>query len=198
MNSIKALSDLATSESNTYLSTSSSGAVADTSGNPAKVLVSQKVTKFIQDTTSPSLDSFDFYLATGLLVLSFSETVDPETFSAKQLTLQSSTAYAVDSLPISGGDFTNTVGPVINLTLTLKDLNELKETEGFATAKGNTFIALTEFAVNDTAGNRVDEVYTDDAIQVDLFISDAEQPILEGYTLDLNTGRITLTFLRKY
>ena len=197
LNDIKALFDLATSESNTFLSISSDGAYSDTSGNQATIsdLSNVQATSFVNDTTKPVLESFDFYLSTGLLVLRFSETIDPSSFNGSTFTIQSSIAFPVHSLNLTGGEHTDKIGPELNFTINIDELNIIKEAEGFATARGNTFIAVSVTpAVYDTSGNPMLLISTKDALQVTKFISDAIMPSLDGYTLNMNTDVLTLTF----
>jgi hypothetical protein len=85
LNGLKADTSIATSSADSYLQFSVSG-VVDMNGNPVSGGVVQ-ITVYIDDVTSPKLDSFELDMNNGVLFLSFSETVKSATLNRTQLTL---------------------------------------------------------------------------------------------------------------
>ena len=194
LNNIKANFGLATSNTTTFLSTTGV-AFNDTSGNEGAPLPSLQTTEYIDDTTDPELLSFDFYLSNGLLVLSFSESVNHATFDPTSFTMQSAPAFAGSEVTFRGGDFNPSgTGPIVNLTLVSEDINFIKETVAFGSARGTTFISVNFTGVSDTSGNSLKLIPDSDALQVTNFFKDNVNPTLLGYSLDMNIGILTLTF----
>ena len=195
LNNIKALTDLATSSSDTYLSVSAA-TYEDTSGNPGVVIGASQAIQgsFEPDTTDPQLESFDFNLGLGFLTLSFSETVDPTTLNPDAFTIQSAPAFPVDSLHLTGVTTNSTFDPVIHLFLQVADSDSIKQTPGFATAKGNTFLSFNSTAIQDMSSNNVRPFSTENAFQVNTFVMDDVRPELNSFNLDMDEGILTLLF----
>ena len=108
LNNIKALAVLAVGTTTTFVSMNVGGA-KDVSGNNVTAVGSESglvSTSFIQDTTRPALLSFTLSIDTGVMVLSFSETVNGSSFDPTELKLQSAangTAAGVSALTLTGG-----------------------------------------------------------------------------------------------
>ena len=197
LNQLKAMPELATQRSNTYLRTLSDTFedTAGLSGDPISSINALVAQNVVPDITSPILEDFEFDLGAGVLTLNFSETVDPSTFSPQSLTVQSSPAFPVASRQLTGGNYSMTVGPTIVLSLDINDLDFFRQEQGFATARGNTYLAMNSTAVNDTSMNPVTLIPTNNARQTSVFFPDNMAPILSGFDLDLNNGILILNFL---
>ena len=91
--------------------------------------------------------SYDFNLGLGFITLYFSETVDPTTLDPNAFTIQSAPAFPVDSQHLTGVTTNSTAGPVIQVFLRVADSDAIKQTPGFATARGNTFLAFNSTAI---------------------------------------------------
>ena len=195
LNNIKSLTDLATSNSNTFLSVSTN-TFEDTSGNPGVAIGAAQAIQgsFLPDTTDPRLVSFDFNLGLGFITLYFSETVDPATLGPNAFTIQSAPAFPVDSLHLTGVTTNSTTGPVIHVFLRVADSDAIKQTPGFATARGSTFLAFNSTAIRDVSGNPVRPFSTDNALQVNRFFIDNVRPELNSFNLDMDDGILTLLF----
>ena len=195
LNNIKALTDLATSSSNTFLLISTN-TFEDTSGNPGVAIGADQAIQgsFLPDVTDPRLVSYDFNLGLGFITLYFSETVDPVTLDPNAFTIQSAPAFPVDSLLLTGVTTNSTTGPVIEVFLRVADSDAIKQTPGFATARGSTFLAFNSTAIQDVSGNPVRPFSTDNALQVNRFFMDNVQPELNSFNLDMDDGTLTLSF----
>ena len=198
LNSIKEDIELATSINNTFLSIFSM-AVRDMRFNPVVEILSLNplaVTRYIQDMTSPQLENFDLNMNTGLLVLYFSESVNPTTLDISQFTLQ----YAEEGIPqdyslsFTGGRTTAAPTPVITLNLLTPDLNEIKRIFQLATSSRDTYISVTEGGIQDMNGNFIERISNDFALPVNEYTDDITQPNLVGFDLNLSTERLILTF----
>ena len=199
LNSIKAMTDLAISQGTTFL-TFDVDTFADTAGQVGTAVgpnEAQQPTEFISDTNSPAILTFDFDLGMGLLTLVFNETVDPRTFDPTGLMLQNAPQLPVHSRRISGGSTTSSLGTDVVVQLLQEDLDTIKSSVGFATAEGDTYIAALATTINDTSGNPLVEVATSGGIIARTFVSDSVPPELRTFTLDLNTGSLTLIFTER-
>ena len=197
---LKSLEAVGTSPDNTYLLISSNSArdyynndlVAIENSNGRQVRV------YTSDQLRPSLLSFEFDLDSGELSLSFSETVDRSSLQPNGISLQGSTNSSMsDIYTLSGGVSTSYDNPVIFLTLSQADLNEVKRHTLIATEESTTHLSLSEVTISDQNRNRVfaiEESLAQSVLQPGGFIPDTTEPRLLQFSLDLNTGQILLTF----
>ena len=200
LNEIKGLIELGTTTENTFISLTSE-TISDRAGNPVELrppsdaLMAQTV---FGDSLVPSLEEFDFNLDRGVLTLSFSETVSAGSVVFSGFTLHNSTTGNIESYQLTSGAVISGDGPVIQLMLSDYDLNEIKHNPNLASGSDNvsdnTYLSITPSVVNDTSGNPVTERPPDDSLMAVEFISDTTRPELTGFTLDLDTGVVTLNF----
>ena len=195
LNELKRLRQLATSQDTTYISFTSD-LIPDTSGNPVVSLspnAALQVTNYSRDISRPNLISFDLDLNSDILTLTFDETVDGGTLDVTQITFQE-----FDVL-LEGDQFYQLVGSphdefsstILEVNLSYTDRNALKQLTSLATLKRNTWISITEYLVNDTASNRVENL---SAILVNRYTSDEIFPTLLNYTLNLTSEILSLSF----
>ena len=203
LNYIKSVTDLATILEDTFISIESS-AVADMNGNLVEeilYLIPLQATRYIPDSLSPFLVSFSIDLNSGELFLEFDETVNVSTLNVEEITLQSDPlSEPFDQLAFSPGNTTfdtfsvSLNQPEIIVVIGFDDLNEIKRLTQIATSFNDTFLLLTEFAIEDMNGNRVTDITNGNASQVTLFTPDVTDPNLISFFLDLNIGSLYLTF----
>ena len=87
-NGLKAVLGLATMQSTTYL-VAQTGSAADMNSNPfVTVTTGLQAAGCTGDSLAPSLAGFALNMNTGVLTLTFDETVDPNTLTVSQLTYQ--------------------------------------------------------------------------------------------------------------
>ena len=203
LDNIKALSDLASSANNTFL-TIDEGAIDDNDNNPVVQLSPEEaiaVANLTSDGNSPELRGFDLDLNSGNLTLSFSETVLASTLQASGLTLQSSASQELvahnSSLfftLVDSENITTLSNLVLVLELSNSDLNQIKSRSRLATSENNTFLSLTEATIMDAGGNRITPVSNTNATAVSNYTSDLSPPQLMSFNVDLNRGEITFRF----
>ena len=132
-----------------------------------------------EDDTPPTLRSFTFNLTTGVIVLSFSETVRASTLDPTAIAIQRApnVTSREDQYTISeSGEWTMVDSTEITLTLTFQDLNGLKQFDRVATGPNNTYISFTDSLVADMNGNSIIPITNDRALPVDEFGVDSVQP----------------------
>ena len=199
LNILKSLESVATSMEDTYLLIISES-VQDYYQNTLTAIdnsFGKRVRVFTPDQTRPQLTSYDFDLDSGELFLTFSETVDRSTLQTNGISLQgSSNASNTDIYTLSGGSSISYNNPIILVTLSTDNLNEVKRRTMIAANEGTTYLSLLSFTISDQDQNPVVEISDDRALFVQSggFTPDTTRPTLVQFSLDLNTGRIHLTF----
>ena len=195
LNMIKSLTDIANSVDDTYIFLQS-GAITDVYGNN----VSEEEGRTVQassvrpDGTHPELDSFTFDLDTGVLSLTFSETVNVSTLDPREITLQSAANATDDTYQLTGGIGSTLNQPIVMVNLTIEDLNAVKEIRGLATRRNNTYISITPDAISDMVGFNLTAISPESALRALQFFQDITSPMLLSFTLNLTTEELRLTF----
>lgn len=188
---------LATMDTNTFISIEA-GTVDDTNGNPSiEILPSSamQITSHIEDTTRPSLVSFDLDLANGVIVLVFSESVNITSFDKTQLTLQNDQSSPSSTYTLVGGVVSpQRVSTTIDLSLFMNDLNRIKALPDLATRRGNTYLSITSGTVRDMNDNNVVSRSMNDALLVTDYTEDRTGPEINGFDLDYNGGVVSVYF----
>ena len=196
VNAIKALRDLGTNVNNTYL-IFREGAILDMFNipNSEEDGFTVQATAVTADSTPPELNSFTIDVNNGLIVLTFSETVEAASFDPTALTLQSSDSGTALMYTLQGGSVLSLEDtPYISLELTTADLNAVKAIRGLATSQADTYLSIAMGGVQDIVGLNVTAILEDSAIQTVNYTTDVTPPILMGVSLNLTTNELILTF----
>jgi len=198
LNQIKSLT-LYTSRANSYLSLVTTS-LMDTSGNLAENIPSSQALQasaFNTDLSQPQVVSFDEYNNDqGYLILRFNEPIDIDTFLPTQLTLYSQPILQSSQFTLTGGTpsyFTGD-GLTVSLSLTAGDLRSVKINTGLATSRESTYITISSSAVSDRQGNPVQPLLLPLQLSANGYVSDTSRASVEQYTLNLNTGFISMSF----
>ena len=202
-NQLKAL-DIARSASSTFLSYTND-TILDQNDLPllerncTNMALPVDSARYIPDTTPPEIVNFNLSLDEGKLVISFTETIQSSTLQVRGLTLQSTDS--IDNITqnhtLGLDNSTMSVdGPTDVLTIYIfpDDLNRIKFLAQLAVSNDSTYLAASSFTVTDTKGNRLVNISSDSALPVNQFVPDTTPPSLVSYDLDMNLGRIFLTF----
>ena len=171
MNSIKALSPLATLQSNLYLSFSSP-AFNDMAGNGmslayVSIYDAKPTVSFIPDTTPPRLVSFDLNMNTASLRLIFSETINTHQFEVDQIVLQefgnsaSGTKHTISAASSTSSDYSEDI--IINLHANDTDAIKLLDMT-VASSDAKTFITFGSDMTKDMSDIELVVVPVADAI----------------------------------
>jgi len=191
---------LATEVTNTYLSIEN-GTILDMNGLQVVAIepndsLRVESTMFVRDTTPPQILEFLLDVDQGRLSLTFDETVDASSLTPDMLTLLTTNdTMSLPQLTLSALSIVqDSDDPIINITLTKPDLDQLKLYEDLGTLTENTYLHLMFDAVKDNAmlmtGNEIEPV----TIQASLLIDDVTPPMLISFQIDLNTGLLILNF----
>ena len=196
VNNIKSIRTLGTNVNTTFL-VIGENTIQDMNGNELVAISYEDALRaqlFDEDKTRPTLVSFELDLNQGIVFLKFSETVDPRSFNPESITIQSAPTSPLHERQLTGGAYTMDIGPFISLSLNLGDLKYIKQTPGFASFQGDTYMALTSDMINDTSMNRIVEIPTDNAKLSNFLTLDITPPLLLSFDFDLNAGEIVLIF----
>ena len=200
IDSLKQNSYIVTSLQTSWLSVAGGG-VLDMAGQALEAVASSRAlqaSSFTSDLSRPSLDAFTLSLNTGALILQFSETIKASTVAPLEIVLQSKRTVAGDSsaasVALSGGTVQQTDNLLIYVQLTSSDQNALKAVPTLATSARDTFLTLTTLAAEDMSGNPIFAIADGATVQATEVYADTTQPTLADFSMDLNRGRLTLTF----
>ena len=192
---IKVDTSFATSLENTFVSFSSM-AFADTANLRVEPEVFTPATTYIADQTRPALVHFTIDLHLGKINFTFNDVVLASTFDATSLTLQHSRTSEEGRTftPSSASVTSSPDGYLIVLDLDHFDLLRLKENTGLAQSQNDTYLTFRASLVDDPA--RVDVVPITDTkgVRVLEFRADNVPPMLNNFTLDMNSGELILSF----
>jgi len=211
LSAIQELTNLATSPNDSFIALST-GSIYDMFGNSVvdiPLTNAQQALAHDPDMRPPRLEFFTFDLDEGLLVLTFSESVNITSLNASQFTLANGNSIFLPSYveySLTGGmAFVNDTNlgtnigianhdVVVRLELTEDDLNTIKAETMLATDRFNTRLFFSEGAVHDAAGNAISAVDASESFVSLGFTPDTTEPELDSFSVDLNIGIISLTF----
>ena len=179
LNNIKELYYLATSSADTYLSYPLSF-IHDMNYNwivPSPTENAKIVNTYISDTINPVLINFTLDINAEIMTFTFSESVNVDSFDVARIVLQSEGDVATTSTSLSGGSLSTLNDTVIQLVLSLSDVNNIKRTEFLATNDSNIFLSQTDL-VQDMAGNAVVSIPINNAKEPSFFQEDTVNPVL--------------------
>ena len=195
LDQIKALPQLATSDTTTYI-TFSSDLISDMNDNPIvgiPTVTAEITAMFYPDTTPPELISYTIDLTEELLVLLFSETVHTGTLDVTQFIFSSiNTSTVVYSL--TRGEFNSTYDTVVRIGLDTGDLNEIKKLTELLTSQSNSYLSFSRRLISDSSSNSVVAIPISGAQITAQFTADSVPPELYYFWLDMNFGLLSLVF----
>jgi hypothetical protein len=153
---------------------------------------------FQEDDISPTITEVSEYQAdTRQITLVFPETVDAKTFDAKSISLSSSVLVGdSDSVTVtlSGGDAVTLNGKVLQFNLDDADYNIISADDKLCTKRSNCFVHIAANGIQDMYGNSIETVVRSEALSPTKLEVDATSPILEEWSLNMETGELDLTF----
>ena len=195
LNEIKKLEDLASSINNTFLEFDA-GLLTDMNDNYVESIVneSRQTVLFTPDLVMPELLSYRLDMNTGLLHLTFSETVRVATLYPPSFTFQNSNDTSNVSYALMNGSSLSGNGPEITLIISTVDLNNIKRISKLATDINDTYLTIESRAIDDMNNNSVTEIVSSDALQAEDLTEDTTSPTLLSFDLDLNSHILWLTF----
>ena len=195
LNAFKLIRELGTNNSNTVLN-QTLGAVVDMPPieNDA-VERSLATSNLVQDTTPPYIEWFNLDLNVGLLSMHFSEAVDVASLNTSGLAVQNGAFSADRVVRLHDANSSSVNGELVEIQIFRDELNELKRRVDLATDVDDTYLSLSSVTIRDMAGLPVTQRLNGLALQVNVYTNDSTRPSVRSYKLDMNTGRLSLSFL---
>jgi len=195
-NAIKAFPNLAISNETTYIAFDAD-LIVDMNDNRVNSISrsnAEMVRNFLPDVERPSLLLFNFNLNTGIVTLSFDETVNITSLDISSLTLQSAPSSPFTPYTLTDSYTMQQYSSEINVTLSENDLNNIKDLRDLCSHSeaDDCFLTFPDVTVLDMSGFAVFGVSGE---RVNVFTNDTTAPILEIFAeINLQTGQITLIF----
>ena len=199
--SIKLLPGLATNEANTYIYTYSN-LVTDTSGHvnynsPVPITSAIRVTSggFTPDTSLAQLDYSELDMNTGSLKLVFNDVISASSVMPFLISIQSTPSIndgSKHTLSTSSVSSTQSSNEIL-IHLPKSDLDSIKANLDLATKPNTSYVSFPTTAAEDIEGRNVIGVANTGAQRVSLYIPDTTPPQLESYTIDMDTGTLSMT-----
>ena len=195
LNELKANLQLATLAGNTFLSITEMG-ISDMNKNRlVRIPMSnaKSVRTYTADITDPVIESFELDYDTGVLVLSFDETVILSTADVSAMTFQNDQTSSSSIYTLSDSNITNS-GLVtdVRIQLSVTDFNELKMSR-ICISEDTCHLSVIPDFIEDTNMNSVQRIPLTLAMNVNNYIPDTTDPYVVRYTeFDLNAGTFTL------
>jgi len=127
----------------------------------------------------------------------FDETVSLSTFRATAITFQSVNTSASTQYTLTGSVVPAAANWIyVAFSLSAADVPQIKQRLGFVKSRATTWISFTSLLIQDTSSpaNSIVAVSATGAHQAGLYVADTTVPILQSYTLDMQTGLVALTF----
>ena len=190
--SLQSIPQLATNPSNTYLQAQPEAAI-DQANLPLNNTMPIRVSRFVPDTTRPTVTAFDLDLDAGLMSLSFSEPVKLNTFNITSVGLvnmiNGEPLYLVNATALSGG-----IQMTVDYFLDQNILIDIKRQELCYTMT-NCYSILLSNATEDAVGNNVVQITASMPLAIHRLTFDVTPPYLIAFSqFDLDAGTFTLLF----
>ena len=169
----------------------------DAFGN-SLVPTTEDAVEIVKDTTPPTLDYITLDLDEGRIIFNFSEImlVEDDKFSAFPFSLVDDTSTITIALEFSTVETTvNSRQVIINLSSDV--FTSIQQNETIGNNVNDTFIIVSspsDVLDLSESGNQLEEITSDNPLQVNQVIPDEENPVLDSFTLNLNDATLTLTF----
>ena len=197
LNELKKRTNLTTNINNTFLFMAEM-AISDTSGNnnaEVQPFNAIRAKIYVEDKVRPLLNDYELDMNTGILTMSFSETVNSSSLDTSGITFYNDDGLYTQSYTLSGGyDYViPEYDPVIEIKITNDDLNEIKYRNEMATETNNTYLSVSSTTITDMNDNAIIQS-TIKPLSEDNFTPDITPPMLEIFVIDMNLGHLILDF----
>ena len=197
LNFLKTMRDFATVNNNTFLSIFSQAGFDLASPQNEILPITLQVNVLITDTNRPRLVLWYPDIDKSTFTLVFNEPIKAESVLSYLITVQSQSYFvsnSTDHYLLSGGSTSSQDGKIIIINVLKSDLDAIKRIPMLLSSINNSFISFPSSMCVDIAGNQVLEINRTQATAATLYISDIKGPRINDWSLDMDSGIISLTF----
>ena len=191
--------NIATNRSSIFLA-ALGGLAEDTSGTTSLAIpfsFAVTVRNLVPDVTYPEMLSFTLDMDNGEMNVVFSDVVNAATVDVSALIFQGRN----NRVPLEWYSLspTSSSASLVN-SFAMKvfigndDLNSIKRIRTVATELSNTFLTVGAMLVDDLAGIDILAITDGKALECSQFTADSQNPVLESWTLDMDSSQIILSF----
>jgi hypothetical protein len=188
---------LASSEADTFIRLTAD-AVKDMNDQSVEAIEdgsAQQVTsgEYEGDSSPPTLDTFDLDMHNGVLRMTFSETVLASSVQSTKFSIANKAVGEAGhaAVPLTVDSTASAAHhTVVTIQLSDDDMNTIKEDSTLAQDVGSTYLSISADAVRDLSDNSIVSTFE----SVTTYTADEKSPELEDFSVDLNAGKIYLTF----
>ena len=140
------------------------------------------------------MQQFDLDMDSGLLHMTFSETMNASSINIGQIVLHSMSSEAGEEHALVWGSMLNSAvdSTVIAVKLSLADSNELKRLEIGRNSAWMTFVDT--MILDQNMQNVIARVSGANALQVTVLTPDTTDPVLEAFDLNIDIGTLIMSF----
>ena len=188
-NTLRQSTTIATSIADTYIEVGSNFA-EDLNGRQVVPIASQQASSFAPDDEPPRVTEFVLDLNLGLLNLTFDEPVSD--IQTESVILQNSLMDPSSSISLTNSTLTGININMVAIELSEFDLDAIKSELTLVVSNITSFITFDVGGVTDMINNTI--VTTPTAVMATDFIDDAVPPSLLGFTWNLGSEVLLLTF----
>ena len=149
-------------------------------------------TYVIEDCSPATVVNFLLNMNIGQLVLTFNDVVDVSTLQLSALFIQLDAYSSRRHVP--SGPHSNIDSSIIAINLNLIQLKYELLVYGLAADINSTYLTIRADAVDDYRGVDIIAITNGNGLIASNYIRDYEPPVLTGFSLDLDAGRIWFTF----
>ena len=196
-NGIKVKTFVAVDENTTHISMLAD-TVRDLSNNPSESILSTSAitcSQYTPDLSEPYVTSWTLDMdSIPTLSIDFSETVQLDSL---QLDSAAITLVGLQGqmFNLTGGEFDKAPNaPQVIISLTIDDTNAIKELLSLFTNLNDSFLSVRSGAVVDLDNNPLQPINVSQPLQSSAFTPDTTSPNLLYFNIDMDTGRLWLTF----
>jgi len=193
LNAIKANGKVGVTKDNTDI-IMTANAISDMAGETVeKIDAPGKAASHVTgDLSGPEFESFTFSMNSGIILMTFSETMLPGSVAHEKITFQTAVTNPTDTFDLTAGPATAVSSTIIKLQMIAGDMNEVKAKRDLAKDEASTTLTLADGAFTDAAGNSL--VGKTLAVATNGYEADTVAPTLAQMDLDMQAKTLTLSF----
>lgn len=170
--------------------------ILDTVELPSTEILDLFISDFTPDSTPPTITEFtSLDLVSGVINITFSESVDVSTLNTTAIILQSFFEGDSENYRLSDLSSSSPTGPFVSIQLADEDISAIKVREQLCVFRSNCYLTADGGVIRDIGSNPSADVPPGPPGLIVTFLNeDSVSPVLMDFELDLNNETLTLIF----